>query len=242
MLAVIVLTTLFGLWKGMAWQLASLGLPGAQLDRGHAVQRPAWLPTSASHEPWNRFIAMLVLFLATSLAVWLVFRLVAGVIDRVRLKEFDRQMGALFGLAKGCLLCLVITFFAVTLSETARQAVLKSKSGKYIAVAIQKATPAMPQEVRDVLGKYIDELDQKLDPNTPSNGPPSQRTAAGTDLPPAPTSRWPNRSRPISATASQAGSTSTSRRGLDGLDQQWDSLKSRVQSTVDQGLNASTGK
>ena len=58
------------------------------------------------------------------MAIWLVFRLVSGLIDRVRLKEFDRQMGALFGAAKGVLLCVAITFFAVTLSTQARTAVL----------------------------------------------------------------------------------------------------------------------
>ncbi len=44
---------------------------------------------------------MLVLYILTSLAIWLLFRMVSGIIDRVKLKEFDRQMGALFGLAKG---------------------------------------------------------------------------------------------------------------------------------------------
>ena len=37
-----------------------------------------------------------------------------GAIDRVKLNEFDRQMGALVGFAKGVLLCIAITFFAVT--------------------------------------------------------------------------------------------------------------------------------
>ena len=94
----------------------------------------------------------------------------AGVIDRVKLKEFDRQMGALFGLAKGVLFCVVITFFAVTLSENLRQTVLGSFSGRAIAVLIKNATPVLPQEVTGVLGKYIEELDRRLDPNEPADG------------------------------------------------------------------------
>ena len=70
---------------------------------------------------------MLVLYVVTAGAIWLLFRLVSGIIDRLKLKEFDRQLGALFGLAKGVLYCVIITFFAVTLSEPARQAVLQSR-------------------------------------------------------------------------------------------------------------------
>jgi membrane protein required for colicin V production len=166
MIVLLVLTTVFGAWKGMAWQIASL--TSLVLSAMVAVQFSGSVaPYISDHEPWNRFLAMLLLYVGTSLGVWLVFRLVAGVIDRVRLKEFDHQIGALFGLMKGALLCLVVTFFAVTLSETARQAVLQSRSGYYIAVLIQRANPVLPKEVRGVLGKYIDELDRRLDPTAP---------------------------------------------------------------------------
>ena len=170
MLIILVSATVFGAWKGVAWQLASLAslvvswLVAMRFGR----QLARYLP---GDEPWNHFLAMLILFLLTSLVIWLLFRMVAGLIDRVRLKEFDRQMGALLGLAKGALLCLVVTFFAVTLSEGARQAVLHSHSGKLIARVIQQATPAMPEEVRDVLGKYIDQFERRLDPDAPPEDP-----------------------------------------------------------------------
>jgi len=161
MLVVLVGTTLFGAWKGMAWQLASF----ASLVVSCVVATrfsPTLAPYLSEQEPWNRFLAMLVLLLGTSLAVWLLFRLVAGIIDRVRLREFDRQMGGLLGLAKGILLCLVITFFAVTLSERLRAAVLASRSGYYTAVLIRRARPVLPDEVRNVVGKYLDQLDREL--------------------------------------------------------------------------------
>jgi len=166
MLAVLFLSTAFGAWKGMAWQVAALAsLVVSALVAVHGSEPLA--PYFSVQAPWNRFLAMLVLYLLTSLAIWMLFRLAAGAIDRVRLKEFDHQIGALFGLAKGVLWCVVITFFAVTLSESARQSILKSRSGYYIAVLINRANPVLPQEIRDVLGEYIEELDRKLDPNTP---------------------------------------------------------------------------
>jgi len=170
MLVILVATTAFGAWKGMAWQIASIA--SLVVSYVVAVRFCTQLaPYISQQEPWNRFLAMLILFMVTSLAIWLLFRLVAGFIDRVKLKEFDHQMGALFGLAKGILFCLVITFFAVTLSEGARQAVLRSHSGKFTARLIQRAGPVMPEEMRDILGKYIDEFERKLDPNTPPDVP-----------------------------------------------------------------------
>ena len=83
-------------------------------------------------------------------------------IERVKLKEFDRQMGGIIGIAKGVLWCLVITFFSVTLSEPMRKAVLHSYSGYYIAVLIHRAEPIIPPEISNVLGEYIKKLDEGL--------------------------------------------------------------------------------
>ena len=173
MLAVLVLATLFGLWKGMAWQIASVASLVVSFFVAMRLSG-AVAPHISAQAPWNQFIAMLVLYVATSAGIWIAFRLVAGIIDRVRLKEFDHQVGALFGLAKGVLLCLVITFFAVTLSETLRQTVLKTYSGRYIAILIKRTSPIMPAEVQKVLGTYIEELDRKLDPATPPQEPSGQ--------------------------------------------------------------------
>ncbi|MBX3415178.1 MAG: CvpA family protein [Pirellulales bacterium] len=163
MLAVLLIATLLGAWKGMAWQIASLASLVASYFM--AVRFGATLaPMFGDKEPMNRFIAMLVIYVGTSMVIWLLFRIVAGVIDRVRLKEFDRQVGGLIGAAKGVLLCVVITFFAVTLSADSRQMVLDSRSGHYISVLIDRARPIMPDDLRQVLEPYLKRLDDGLDP------------------------------------------------------------------------------
>ncbi len=179
MLAVVVGAMLFGVWKGVVWQLAALA--SVVVSAAVAVRSSAALaPYFSAQEPWNRFIAKLVLYLATAAGIWLAFRLVAGIIDRLKLKEFDRQLGTLFGLAKGVLYCVVITFFAVTLSEAGRQTVLQSRSGDLIARGIRDANPILPADVRRWLGKYIDELDEKL------HQPPVAPEAAKAPVPPLP--------------------------------------------------------
>jgi membrane protein required for colicin V production len=107
---------------------------------------------------------MLVLFLSTSLLVWTLFRFVRAFIDRVKLKEFDHQIGALLGAAKGVLLCIIITLFTVALAnESQRKSVMGSRSGCYIAHLLNRAHGIIPQEIHDVLHPYFESLEDSLD-------------------------------------------------------------------------------
>ena len=162
MLAVLLAATLFGAWKGLVWQLASLGAIIASCFVALKFREPVAIHIPAA-TPWNVFLAMLFLYVGTSLLIWVAFRLVSGFIDRLKLKEFDRQIGALFGFAKGVLLCIIITLFAVTLlGDTQRQSIVRSRSGYYIARLLDKSDSVMPREVRDLLRPYVDSLDERL--------------------------------------------------------------------------------
>ncbi|HTQ40281.1 MAG TPA: CvpA family protein [Pirellulales bacterium] len=166
MLSVLGLATLMGLWKGMAWQLASLG--SLVLSYFLALRFSYQLaPVFGSSAPWNRFVAMLVIYLATSVVVWLLFRMVARFLDRIKLRDFDHQVGALFGFVKGVLLCLAITFFALGLSDTLRDHILATQSGHYMALFLNKADAIMPPEIHRVLDPYMDKLQERLDPREP---------------------------------------------------------------------------
>jgi len=177
MVVVLVAATVFGAWKGMAWQMASLAsLAVSYLAALRFSEKLA--PLFSVQPPLNRFLAMATIYAATGAVIWLAFRLVAGFIDRVRLKEFDRQIGALFGAAKGVLFCVVITFFAVTLSEKGRATVLQSRSGYYIAQLLSRADAVMPKELHDVLDPYLDKLEQELKSAPAGADPtPAHRTA-----------------------------------------------------------------
>jgi hypothetical protein len=111
--------------------------------------------------PMNTFAAMLVLYLGSSMVIWLIFRVVRQSIEQLKLRDFDRQMGALVGAAKGGLIACLITLFAVTLlPEQQTQAIIGSRSGYFIARFLNQAQAIMPGEVRQVLGPYLEKLDQ----------------------------------------------------------------------------------
>lgn len=184
MLFVLLGTTLFGFVKGMAWQVAYIA--SLVVSYLAALRFSSQLaPLFGDSEPFNRFVAMLVIYMATSLVIWMVFRGVAGVIDRVKLKEFDRQMGAMIGFARGVLWCIAITFFAATLLESYRATILGSKSGHYIAVLLDKSHTVVPQEIHAVIRPYVERIEQGLDPNRPAGLP------GGTPWPGSGQGGWP---------------------------------------------------
>ena len=167
MLIVLFGAMLFGALKGFAWQLASI----ASIVLSYLVAYKYREPFSESIQaepPWNRFLAMLILFVGTSLVIWVAFRMIRGTIDRLKLREFDRQIGALFGLAKGALYCILITFFAVTLcGDRIGEAIIRSKSGRYISQVLDRSEAVIPAEIHDVVQPYLDKFEKSLEDAKP---------------------------------------------------------------------------
>jgi len=162
MLAILIGAAIFGAVKGFAWQIASI----ASLVISYIVAyryRDQVATYIDAEPPWNSILAMLLLYVGTSFAIWIGFRLFSGMIDKVKLKEFDRHLGAIFGMLKGSILCLLITMFGMTLLGSQQQAAIcQSKSGYFIAQVLQRADGVLPQEVNDVVGPYLEQLDKQL--------------------------------------------------------------------------------
>src|SRR5437868_3111239 len=91
MLVVLIAATYLGARRGLAWQAASL----AALVVGYFVAlrfSPLLAPLLARDAPWNRFLAMLLIYVLTALVIWLGLGAVRGIIDRVKLTGFDRPL------------------------------------------------------------------------------------------------------------------------------------------------------
>lgn len=162
MLTVLGAAIAWGAWKGLAWQIASIA--SIVLSYFVAVNFRGPVSQLFHYDPpeWNSFLAMLVLYLGTSLVIWVAFSLIRDFLEKVQLKEFDRQVGGLVGGVKGVLICTVITLFTVGLgTQTQRQAVVTSRSGYYIARLLQGVEPLLPAEYRQQLAETIAQLEQR---------------------------------------------------------------------------------
>ncbi len=181
MLAVLAGLTWYGYMKGMAWQIAYVAsFVASYFVSMNFADRIA--PLFGSSAPFNKFAAMLAMYIASSFGIWSVFRLVRGMIDSVKMEGFDHQMGALLGFGRGVLWCVGITFFAVTLLPGAqKEQIIGSRSGHYISVLLSKTKSIAPPEVAQVINPYIEKVERGLSGqggdsgNSPPAGPAPQR-------------------------------------------------------------------
>lgn len=166
MLVVLMGAAIFGAAKGFAWQLASI----ASIVLSYFVAlkfRGPFSESIAIDPPWNRFLAMLILYIASALVIWVAFRMVSNSIDRMKLREFDRHIGAVFGLLKGSLYCILITLFAVTLAgESIREIVVGSRSGHFIADVLDRSESVIPPEIHEIVDPYLQRFDEEFSEST----------------------------------------------------------------------------
>jgi len=161
MLGILAAAAVLGYFKGVIWQLAWIA--GIAASAVVAIRFGGPLaPFFGSQAPWNKLIAMLALYVATSLAVWLVFGAIAGIIKTVQLSAFDHQMGLLVGLAKGALLCIVVTFFAVMLAPGYRDQIVGSRSGRIVAELIVRSDQFLPADVIQTVKPFVDRFEDEL--------------------------------------------------------------------------------
>jgi len=116
------------------------------------------------------------IYVGTSFFIWTLFRFVSKAIDKVRLESFDKQLGAMIGFAKGVLLCVAITFFAVVFAPQQQgQAIVNSQSGRYIVALLDKADTVFPPEIHQVVGPYLRTVEERLNPNYQPQGQDMQQ-------------------------------------------------------------------
>jgi uncharacterized membrane protein required for colicin V production len=160
MALIVFFTTVHGYWKGATWQIA----PIMSLVLGYLVAMPMSVTTAQyfGPPPQNRLFALVTIYLATSLVVYLMVRSFREGIEKAKLTEFDRHLGALLGALKGILLTLSITVILLIYSTMAREIILKSESSTIAARIINAVYPILPRAMHQILQPYLRKLDGDL--------------------------------------------------------------------------------
>jgi membrane protein required for colicin V production len=159
-----------GGWKGFAWQVAGI----VSLVAGFVVAIPLSKPLApifGHSEPLNRFVALAVLYICVSLGIYIVALVYRKTLERWQLHHWDKHLGAVMGGMKGILLCMTLTFFAITLFRSLRDPIFNTKTGRLMGRAMMGLHPVLPEEVHDVIHPYIHHLDEPGDPPADEHEP-----------------------------------------------------------------------
>jgi len=176
--------TLRGAMKGMVSQLASIAAVIASFwaaVRFGPVLRPIMESTFKAEPPWDNVLAITVAFVGASIAVMFLKSIVTKIVSAIRMNKFDRLCGALFGFLKGVLIGMILTFFAVMLSEQTRDWATQSRSGKILVRLIQRTQTLLPEDVSTLIETNLEGFQKQIDSST--------KIASGT-IAPSEVLRW----------------------------------------------------
>ena len=169
-LAILATLTLRGIWKGMISQIVSV-----------ASYFVCWIvatrfgglvaPTIPVEAPWNQVLAMAIIFLITLVAIRFGKTALEKLIKDWHLQKLNTLLGGALGFAKGLLLCMIITFFAVTFSETSRSIVFHSTSGFRLAQLITQVGVFVPKDSYEFVHSQLAQFQNKVDEAAPEQAP-----------------------------------------------------------------------
>lgn len=163
MLVVIIGMMIQGAYRGMIWQIA----PIVSLVLGYIVAYPMSITAAPyfGQPPLNQLWAMIAIYAAVSLAVYLFMRSLRDSFDRMKLSEFDRHLGGLLGLVKGGLIAIVVTIGLISVSPQARDVILKSESSTIAARTVNTISPILPDALNALIRPYVQHLNDQLPPD-----------------------------------------------------------------------------
>jgi len=149
LLAVLGVSVLVGLWRGLVFELMSLlgwvvAYVVAQL---YAVTVAAHLPIGAPGSALNAGAGFALTFFGTLIGWSLLARLVRLLIHATPLTLVDRSLGAAFGLARGGVLLLALTT-VIAFTPAARSQLWQDSHGAaWLRSALQNIKPVLPADV-----------------------------------------------------------------------------------------------
>lgn len=181
-LAILLFAAYRGLQRGVIYQIATIASVVLCFVFAQAISAAA-APYVPLDPPLNNWVIMVGAYVAFSFVSFGAARVLVGWLEKAKLNELNRHLGAGFGLLKGLLFALVITFFAITMSPKAREALRDSRSAQYAAVIMDRIHPVMPEKLQGALDNYLAYFDKtKLRaPNSNPNGGFGTGVVNGTD-------------------------------------------------------------
>lgn len=149
MLAMLAASLLVGAWRGLVFELVSLGgwiVAGVAALNGSAVVGP-YLPIGEPGSALNVAAAVLATFVAVLVACGLLARLVRALIASTPLTVPDRMLGAAFGIVRGLVLLVALATVVALTPAAQSEGWQRSLGAQWLGVAIEGLRPVLPPDV-----------------------------------------------------------------------------------------------
>lgn len=153
LLAVLVLSMMVGLWRGLVYEVLSvLGwLAAFFLAQLFAPKVAELLPMQSAAEPVRYAVAFVLTFIAAVFTAGLLAALIKKVVAAIGLRPVDRILGGLFGLVRGVVLLLAVTVAMDMTNLKSAEAWQASRGAPVLSSTLAILKPALPEE----FAKYL---------------------------------------------------------------------------------------
>ncbi|MDZ4187216.1 MAG: CvpA family protein [Hydrogenophaga sp.] len=153
LLAVLFLSALLGLWRGLVYEVISVAgwVLAFVLAQAYARDATAWLPLDGFSAPLQLAAGFAVVFLAAAFAGGLVAWLVKKLVESVGLRPVDRVLGGVFGLVRGVVILLGVAV-VVSMTPLHQQGSWQASHGAgALSATLHQVKPLLPESVAQYL-------------------------------------------------------------------------------------------
>ena len=153
LLAVLGLSLLLGLWRGIVQEVLSLvgWVAAFYVSQMYAPMAAAWLPMEGSSQMLRYAAGFVVVFVAVLIATVLVSWVVKKLVSAVGLGPLDRLLGSLFGLMRGVVILLAVTVFVGMTPMRETEAWKQAQGAQWLQQFLHVLKPVLPAD----FGKYL---------------------------------------------------------------------------------------
>ncbi len=153
LLAVLGLSLLLGMWRGIVHEVLSLvgWMAAFYVSQMYAPLAAAWLPMEGSSQMLRYAAGFVVVFIAVLVATVLVSWLVKKLVSAVGLGPLDRLLGSLFGLLRGVVILLAVTVLVGMTPMRETEAWKQAQGSQWLQQFLHVLKPVLPAD----FGKYL---------------------------------------------------------------------------------------
>ncbi len=153
LLAVLGLSMLLGMWRGIVQEVLSLAgwVAAFYVSQMYAPMAGTWLPMEGSSQMLRYAAGFVVVFIAVLVATALVSWTIKKLLSAVGLGLLDRFLGSVFGLMRGVVILFAVTVFVGMTPMRETEGWKQAQGARWLQEFLHVLKPVLPAD----FGKYI---------------------------------------------------------------------------------------